>query len=75
MTHLNWEWEMAGRKSVPTVEQLKASAKEDLLVVFNQKSGSVCSGGFCSYYEKGNLTLVFTLEDHCTEVFTNENMI
>ncbi len=75
MKHLDWQWSISDEMKIPSIDDLKGTAKNLLSLIYEDKNGTMNSGGFCAYYDKGNLELSFTLEAYSTDDFTNENMI
>lgn len=64
MTALNWTWRDEG---VPTISQLKETARRLLKESSENEFGNIMTGGFkAEYHKDGEFTLEFILADACS---------
>ena len=70
MESLNWTWVDSKDGGVPTIEELKAQAKDLLTKVTEGEFSIISCGGFEAEYRDKVLTLKFVLEEF--EIDKNE---
>lgn len=64
MKELDWKWYDEGDVHVPSIYTLIKQAKELLSEAYENES-SVSIGGFIADYGKGELSLIFALDERC----------